>query len=488
MDARTRIFNGFSALALALLVGCPSAAPVDTAPPAPQLPDGADHARLATFVAELAADDMQGRLTGAPSGEAAEAYVLAKMQATGLAITSQTVPFPLSEIGAPIDLALVDGAGVATPFAYIDDYREVDFGGAGDHTAELVFAGYGLDTSKRNDFDGLDVAGKIIAVLTGVPSGQGLNEESDGRPDHKLHYASEHGAVGVIFIPVGALATQLRQSGPEAELCACDGSWRVHPALLHDDLAAVFVQSSVAQRLLGHTVTELLADPTPYSTGQQVHLEVHNTNRFDATCQNVLAVLPASQASAVANEVVVLGAHYDHLGVGGDGRVFNGASDNATGAAVVLEAATRLAESGMTPKRTIVFAMWCGEEQGLYGSRYYVDHEPLFPLSDTVLMMQVDYLGEQDGPYVTNLDDGELVASFLGSEAENPAGVIPGIDWGGGCASDDCPFLWESIPAYRFVSYGANHHRSTDVFENLDMAIVERVADVTVMGLERVAW
>jgi hypothetical protein len=191
----------------------------------------------------------------------------------------------------------------------------------------------------------------------------------------------------------------------------------------------------------------------------------------------------------LGDEVIILGGHYDHIGVGADGRIFNGAADNASGAGVVLETAATLVESGFEPTRTILFALWCAEEQGLWGSFEYGAYgTPLFPLDDTQLMLQVDYLGEEDGPYLTNVDGNELLDEFVGRESSAEELRLRFLDWGGGCASDDCVFLYMGVPAYRFIAYGQYHHVAEDDFSNLNIAMSDRVADICIRGLGRIAF
>jgi aminopeptidase YwaD len=459
------------------------AAPLDAAWP----PQVTDHERLAATEAVLADEDMAGRLTGTPSGDAAEAYLRAELTAAGIEVQTQDVTFPLFVVAGPADLSIVDDTGApTTTFAYIDDFREVDFSGDGEATADLTFVGHGIVIDGVDPYDSLDVSGKIVAIMTGVPTGSGLVPEDDGRPDTKIALARDHGAAGILFVLAGDDLTYNNQDPPAYEIFAADKYYDIHPDLLAPTLPVAFIQPGATQTLLGRTVQQLAANPAPFDTSKRLHLEIHGATHEAATCRNVFGVFPG-QDPTVGSEVILIGAHYDHLGVGADGRIFYGAADNASGTSVNLEAARTLAASPVPPQRTVVFAFFCAEEQILRGSLAYYYH-PVFAMSSIKLMVQVDYLDDADGPYIANLDDQPIAATFLGDSMTSAELPVMSIDWGGECASDDCVFLWSGIPTYRFISYGDHHHRTTDTLGNINFTMLDRVADVVVRGIGNVAY
>ena len=151
-----------------------------------------------------------------------------------------------------------------------------------------------------------------------------------------------------------------------------------------------------------------------------------------------------------------------------------------------MEAARLFASSGIKPKRTVLFALWGAEEQGLYGSTFYVKKSPLFPLERTKMMVQLDYLDGQEGPFLTNVDDNPLVQLFIGDSVKEKRLQI--LDYKGQCASDDCPFLERKVPAYRFVAFGEHHHRRSDTRENLSLEMLQKTADIIVQGIKAAAY
>ena len=462
----------------------------DTFDAGPEPPPQADVARLTKLLQELSADTMQGRLTGTASGELSEQYIVELLSSLGVDVQTQDVELPLFEVGSPAELSVVDETGQALDsLVYFEEFREVDFSGDGVAEAELVFVGYGIVAGDYDSYEGLDVTGKIVAVLTGIPSGEGMKAENQGRVDRKISAAASNGATGIVFVLAGQEASAAWAQGVETELWASDKYGDVHPDLLAPDVPVAFVHLGATERLLDRTPEQLQSDPTPFDTGHRVRLEIHGTTHLEAVCRNIFAVLPGTDP-VVGDEVVILGAHYDHLGVGADGQIFNGAADNASGTAIALETVAGLVEGvGASPARTVVVALWCGEEQGIRGSLEYAFYgTPLFPLADTRMMVQLDYIGGPDGPYLSNPDDNPALELFLGDETEATELPVLPVDWGGQCASDDCAFLLATdVPAYRIIAYGDHHHVPTDTFDNLDLDMIVRVADVVLRGMTRVA-
>jgi Peptidase family M28 len=462
----------------------PDVPDVESPPP----PTEIDPSRLADTLAWLSADDMGGRLTGTASGDKAEAEIVKFLEATGIEVRKQETVFPLYEVES-LALSVVDAGGdVLDSFAYVDEIREVDFSGNGEVEGDLYFIGYGLTLDEHNSYEGIDVTGKVVAILTGVPSGLGLQAEDDGRVDEKINAAWEHGATGVVFIPAGAELSYDLQRKEEAELTAEDKYLEFHPELFHDGFPSVYLHAASTSKLMGKTAQALASAPEPFDVGKRVRLEASGTVHAEAKCNNVFGVLEGKDPD-LAEEVIILGAHYDHLGIGADGRVFNGAADNASGTAVVMEVAAALAASEAVPKRTVLLALWCGEEQGWKGSLEYGYYgTPFYPIKNTKLMVQVDYLDNEDGPYITNVDDNPLIAAFLGDAGDHSEYPVMRDDWHGDCASDDCVFLLQGLPAYRFISEGPHHHRADDDFANLNLPLIGRVAEVCLGGIGAVAY
>ena len=425
-------------------------------------PSTVDGTRMQGFLQDLSSEDMGGRLTGTATGDLAEAYCTSALEAAGLTPTKQEVTFPVYEVGSPISLI----AGDKT-FVYIDEYREVAHAGSGAVEAPLLFLGNGSD----DDYAALDAAGKVVAILA-------------GDMDAQFGRAHANGAVGVLYLSYGSIATYDEYYGM-VYIPNLFGAFNpVDTDLLFADLPALFVRSNAVDDLLEYTPDELGADPTPFDPGLTASLELHGSSQPEATCNNLLVEIPGTNPD-LASEVLLVGAHYDHVGTAADGRVFTGASDNGSGSAAMLELATVLAGVGAPPERTVLLALWCAEEQGIYGSYHYVDDEPLLPLEDTFLTVNLDNIADPPGPYLVREEETPIQEVFLGASPDSVTETSLAFQ----CGSDECPFFQDAgIPFLRYMDFGSDGHTFDDTFEQADLAGMEQVANEVLAGIGAVAW
>jgi len=196
--------------------------------------------------------------------------------------------------------------------------------------------------------------------------------------------------------------------------------------------------------------------------------------------RNVVAVLEGE--GPLANETIVMGAHYDHIGYGRGrdaktGQVHNGADDNASGVAVLIEVARRLAARDKKLARRVVFVAFSGEEYGLWGSRHYVDNPP-FPLKDTVVMINFDMVGrlKDDKLYVLGTGTAVKFETLLG-EINEDHGFEIGARPSGYGASDQMPFHAKKIPVMHFITgIHRDMHKPTDDFDKINVRGMRRIA------------
>jgi hypothetical protein len=363
-----------------------AAATVFTAP-------GDDSARWWSHVQALASDDMQGRLTGSPEHRKAAEYLAAQFERAGVSpagangyrqpvslearkIVESQSSLELVRQGKAEQLALGEDAFVSLR---VDPAAAVE--------APLVFAGYGLTVpeAKFDDLAGQDLNGKIIVIFSGGPSNiPGPLKSHYSYPTERGKFLQQAGVAGMVTIvnphtsDVPWARTSLARLQESMSL--------TDPALvdMRGLKIAVNVNAAHADKWLagsGHTVAELLAlvdagKPLPHfplvpSLRAKVTVE---RRRVDS--ENVVAKLAGSDP-VLKNEHVVVSAHLDHLGVGepvnGD-RIYNGAMDNASGIASMLDLAQQLRDSGVKLKRSLLFVAVTGEEKGLQGSRYFAAH------------------------------------------------------------------------------------------------------------------
>jgi Zn-dependent M28 family amino/carboxypeptidase len=287
-----------------------------------------------------------------------------------------------------------------------------------------VFAGYGIEQDGYNDYAGLDVQGKDLVVLLGEPMKDGKAVLSaDGKPGKwsfdsraKAALATQKGARSVVFI------------NPDAEKFK-QNLTRFKPYLNQARVsmvgaaqvprAATFFISTPAGYALLQAKPETLAKyqaavaeagkpvKNPFRPTKLVIRAPRKTETF--ATENVMGYLEGTDKK---DEVLVISAHYDHLGVQ-DGKVFNGADDDGSGTVAVLEMAEAFAQAkknGHGPSRSLLFITVTAEEKGLFGSEFYTDN-PVFPLSQTIADLNIDMIGRTDEHHKQGDQHVELVGS-----------------------------------------------------------------------------
>jgi membrane dipeptidase len=359
----------------------------------------ADGAKAYQHIRYLASDELKGRKAGTPEYAKAAEYVAAKMKEYGLSPGGekgswfQEVPFKnWSNFDQPIRLEIVSPEH-RVYFAGRDrDFNPVFGTGSGIAKGAIAFAGYGFVSEKPtwNDYEGIEVKGRIVVVLPGAPSDLGEAAAKDSTLEKKVKLAVEKGAVGFIEMDLsepGQPSVRRRPSGMIMPGVCPPGFVVVRAGRKFlDDLFYV------AQKSWRDAVSKILRLKKPHSFvfDATVEMETHFL-REERKAVNVIGTIPGRDKK-LKDEYILMGGHLDHLGIGLNGFIYDGADDNATSAATVLETARVLIASRLRPARTIVFASWAGEEQGLVGSRYYTDH-PLYPLNKTVAYLNVDMVG-----------------------------------------------------------------------------------------------
>jgi Zn-dependent M28 family amino/carboxypeptidase len=385
----------------------PSGAELNAALAAP-LP--ADQAAMKAHVMFLASDAMKGREAGSPEYDIAAQYVAAQFYAAGLRPGGgeggylQRVPlvsFKADGQGSAVWTAR--GAGPA-PLAFGTDYVPVPNATRAETSvsAPVVFVGYGIDAPqyRQSDYKGVDVRGKIVLFFGGAPARFGGEERAFfGSARTKLEEAAARGAIGAIQIggaarpgmPAGRLADGYDR--PRVTWAKADGTGSASgvPQL------ATMTREGAARLFAPARWTRVLAEadkPDARYRSQALAgtLTVASKTSFaPLASSNVVGIVPGSDPT-LKDEVVILSAHLDHIGVGrpvnGD-AINNGALDNAIGIASLIEEARRFKAAGAAPKRTVMFLAVTAEEKGLVGSDYFANH-PTVPLRSIVADVNLD--------------------------------------------------------------------------------------------------
>ena len=360
------------------------------------------------YVNVLADDNMEGRETGSAGLQRAEAYVVEQLKAAGLEPAGpdgfyQAVKFKSRKIvESESSLALVRNGKTMYLKLGEDAFFSTRVDLAPDISAPLVFVGYGLSIPEKNydDFKGLDLAGKVAVILSGspadIPGALASHAQTAGERWKALCKA---GAVGVITLPNPAsmdipwARMTLSRARPTMSLA--------DPQFAETDgekLALVFnpAKAEAIFKGSGHKFKELVKlgkdrKPLPHFPLAVTIQAKTKTETHDLESSNLVARLPGNDEQ-LKNEYVVLSAHIDHLGIGapinGD-RIYNGAMDNASGSAVLLDVAASLKKSPVALKRSLLFVFVTGEEKGLLGSRYFAAN-PTVPAQSIVADINID--------------------------------------------------------------------------------------------------
>jgi peptidase M28-like protein/PDZ domain-containing protein len=451
--------------ALLLLLSATALARPAVAPPA--------EAELRATVEALTAPGMDGRRSGTPGGALAAERIAGWLRVAGLRPGGERESFFQSfAVGRATRVAA--GTALATDGRMLDLGRDwTPHGGSAQATlaGELAFVGYGVSAPGYDDWAGVDVRDRLALALEGAPPH--LAGVKTSRLE-KLIAARRAGARALLVVSdtlpsLAATAAGVRLVSGSVTPAAAD---------------ALLAPTGTTTAQLASRIAERRAPASFVSTGDRVQVRVA-LESVDRRAANVVGVLPGTDA-ALADEAVVLGAHYDHLGVMG-GSVYPGADDNASGTAVVVGLARAFAAAGPR-ERTLVFALFAAEEAGLLGSGEYV-REPAVPVARTAAMLNFDMVGR--------LRDGSLaiagVASGRGlrdvvSEAARAAGVKASLRESPYGPSDHSRFYGAGAPVLFFhTGSHADYHRPGDTADKIDAAGMARVAALAARIAERLA-
>jgi hypothetical protein len=485
--------------------------PQTTAAPAPTAASGAAD-RIKADVTYLASPPLKGRRAGSPEGEVTADWIAARFAAIGLAPAGvngtwfQTFDFIDGvDLGPKNALATGDGAGRKS-WAVDTEFRPLGFSAAGTVQGEVVFAGYGITAKdlSYDDYEGLDVKDKIVLILRYSPDGD--DEKSPFSPFNALRFkaslAREKGAKAVLVA-----------TGPLTKDVADDlVAMRTDAAFSDAGLVVISVKRPVAESLFagsGKSLEEaqkaIDSSKKPASfalPGSKAALLADVTPRR-VKARNVLGML-TNPNGLKKGEVVIVGAHWDHLGLGGgssldrtgQARIHPGADDNASGTAAMLEMARSFAARRASLQRSILFLAFGAEEEGTLGALHFTKN-PTVPLDTVVAMVNIDMIGR--------LGDGKLNVQGVGTspvwkpliEKANGDGTLKfNLHQGGFGPSDHSPFYAAKMPVlFVFTGAHADYHKPEDTADKIDAAGIVRVVsflspivDEVVNAPERIAF
>lgn len=459
-------------------------------------------ADLRSYVQQLASDEYEGRGTGDRGERMATAYVASFFEGLGLAPEGEDGGyFQNFEFRAGMELRgdnfltlqVAEPVGLVRKFEPGQHYQPLAISSAGElDPTGVVFAGFGIEAEGYNSFEGLEVEGRWVMVLRGAPR-ERKELERFGPLVAKANAAKKQGAAGIIFIKGTnpAIATELvpptsSVGGRGGILPAITVTDRLAASLLTggDDLGglgALFEQYNGGQRVAGFAL--------PWRLGGEIGIA---ENRDPG--RNVVARLVVGESRS--EEVIVIGAHVDHLGYGNRGgsrakgedasAIHRGADDNASGVAALMELAHYFAEQKATGtsngKRDLVFAAWSGEELGLHGSRHYVEQlkerkgESLHPAVAAYLNLDMVGRAGENGLTVHGTGSSAEWKEILGTLAPVPGLEVKQSD-SPYIPTDTAPFYGAGVPVLAaFTGLHDDYHTPADTVDKVDFEGLEKVS------------
>lgn len=394
--------------------------------------------RLRAHIEYLASDKLEGRRTGTAGANLAAEYIAREFSRYGLrrSIGYDTAGMSVLEADSPnrylqkfpyvsgVELGehnlLYVNPGKADDMAQFrvgEDWIPLGFSSNGNISgAEMVFAGYGISSAelKYDDYSASAARDRVAIVFAGTPDGDNPHGQfaRAGEIRFKAAAARAAGARALLIIT----GEEKLQDDRLSRLAYDNAGEAGIPVLV--------ISRPLAQKLLAGSLTEYqaAADARGANNAQlrtpigvrKLDLSTEVIHRLSPSA-NVVGILDGSDPT-LKSEVIVIGAHYDHLGHGGEGslapregEIHYGADDNASGTAGMLELARLFSSQKLRPRRTIVFMAFSGEEEGLLGSNYYVNH-PIVPLANTVTMINMDMIGR--------MKENKLIVGGVGTAPE----------------------------------------------------------------------
>jgi hypothetical protein len=486
-----------------ILLAVPVLMAAERAAPAPA-GRAASEARLRRDLTFLASDECEGRGPGTRGIDKAADYIAAQFKQAGLkpggADGSYFQPFTINAnvLDEPARLALTGPQGQTVTLKQGVQFWPMALGGSGSDKAAAIFAGYGISNDKANydDYADIDVANKVVILLRGAPHGADKNRNQElaksATFQMKIANAEKHDAAAVLIVNDADTArdgddlldfnyTAFGRSAGKLPVC------HVRRSVLEMMLPG----GSDALTMLETDINRELKPQSRELPGWTVSVTVRmHRGKIDA--KNVVGVLDG--AGPLANETVVVGAHYDHLGYGGSGSlarskkmaIHHGADDNASGTTTMMELARRFAAQRGRQGRRLVFIAFSGEELGLFGSEYYCKH-PLFPLQETAAMFNLDMVGrlrpDKDSGKPKLLTEGcgtakpfrelldKLGEKYGFKMVNTPSGFGP---------SDHASFCAKEVPVlFVWTDYHDDYHRPSDTADKINIEGMRRIAELS---------
>lgn len=432
-------------------------------------------------IIELSSERYEGRLAGTVGYDRATDYVKRTLKRYGATVSEQWFNIECNEVENCKFNIYTPGTKDKRIFTLGNEFCCAGMTGRGYVDAQMVFCGYGIDEEEMDDYRVVDVQGKIVVLLTGLPEGSWLpanvaNHYATLRD--KARTAESHGALGVLAINTSPSCLPYEPQGRiyNGEL----PHLATFPILqLTLDCGRELFQNEAMSLDSAIATLNQNRQSCSFAMLKKAEVDVNARYRQRALTANVIGMIEGYDRK-MKDELIVVGASLDHVGMQGETCLFPGADINASGVAAVLETARLLSQSLYRPRRSVLFVFFSGSEQQYLGSRVFLTNYPKLRKIEAFVNMQNIGCGDSivvfgDNRYPTLWDIAQVRDSanhgllWHNPEATNPRGDARGFDKIG-------------IPSLVFTTLNGLHHNhvATDIWENIDRKILTATTQVAV--------
>ena len=454
-----------------------------------------DGVKIKQYITTISADEYAGRESGTKGCVMAEEFFAKKYEELKLKPAGENNSFfysytlPFNKVLGDVSLVINDRVFY---YGRNDDFSIERNSTGGKASGEIAFAGYGLISKENdwNDFEKLDIKGKIVLIRRGCPNNEIEKWKESAADSVKAEYCSKNGALGILFYEA-SMNANLFQMTPTNNPSYPRSLSKYNP---FKNFPIFRIDNRVVSNILENVPNErdILRSRdlknVSVLTGKKATMSAKIDYDPERKVRNVLAMIPGTD-SKLKNEAIIIGGHLDHIGKEINGKINYGADDNASGPAVALGVAEAMMKNKFKPKRTIIFTGWSGEEEGLLGSAAWCKN-PNWDLNKVVVYFNLDMVGL--GEVKLNFPGiyyGKEVWKFISKNVDSAYLKNVNPSRGGPGGSDHTPFLQKGVPAFAGMTAGQHpdYHTPGDVSEKIDSDILQFVGDYMYKCIELLA-
>lgn len=440
--------------------------------------------RALRHVFVLASDSLRGRYSGFEGADKADSYIENHFRKLGLEEPFgedgyfHNFTYGAGEYRLPSSFRATFLNGTVKDAYMWEEYNIYKYSGFGKVAGRMVFLGYGISAPEKgwDEYSGIDVTGAVVLVMRGVPDVKGIEWDRERSSGYKSTTALELGAVGFL----------MTDDNPPKLATITEKYYR-------ENLPAMWISRSLADSLLYSTGKKIedfkgiLSDnqhPVSKELDVSIEMEVSGAYYPERPTRNIAALLPGCD-EILGSEVVVIGAHMDHHGVDAAGNIYPGADDNASGTAAVMELAELFCNIRHSFKRSILFMGFAAEEEGLVGSKRFVESLPLGDYT-IVSMLNMDMIGQGNGTVgIAGIPESPILGDILFGDHPAEAWCDSTMEklafWRLYPGSDHASFYKAGIPSYAIGARGShpNYHTPLDTAGAVKPEIIKVVGEMT---------